>query len=111
MKKIILVLFLAVGLSLCVGGLMKTYAQSGDFVELPEGDFLTMIGNIGNIVFTALLILGALMLVVAGILFVTAGGNADQVKQAREWVIWALVGIGVGVLAKGTINFIVDKIQ
>lgn len=40
-----------------------------------------------------------IMFVIAGFYFITAQGEPDGVKKARDFVIWGVVGVAVGVLA------------
>lgn len=56
--------------------------------------------------FGLLIIVATIFLVVAGILFVTAQGDPDKVKKARDFVLWALIGVIVGVLAYVLVNFV-----
>jgi len=50
----------------------------------------------------------ALMIVVAGFTFVTAQGDPEKVKTARNFVLWALVGVLVGGLAWILVQFVVN---
>ena len=45
---------------------------------------------------------------IAGFLFLSANGNASKVAQARDAVIWGIVGVAVGLLAF-SIPFIVKS--
>ncbi|MCX6718727.1 MAG: hypothetical protein NTY81_03995 [Candidatus Staskawiczbacteria bacterium] len=64
------------------------------------------IGNIGNLITSietfVWMIFGAIAVisfVVAGILFLTAGGAPEKVATARTAAIWGIAGIVVGILA------------
>lgn len=69
---------------------------------VPTGKYNTVSG-IFNAILTPVYIVAAgltvLMVIVAGILFITANGNADQVGKARTALIWAVAGLGVAILA------------
>lgn len=43
--------------------------------------------------------LAAVMIVVAGIVFITANGDPEKIKTARTSLIWAVIGIVVAILA------------
>jgi len=43
--------------------------------------------------------LAVIMIIVAGVLFLTAGGAAEKIATARQALIWGVVGIAIGVLA------------
>ncbi len=44
--------------------------------------------------------------VVAGILFLTAGGDPEKIKLARTAFLWGIVGIVVGILAYSIVTII-----
>jgi len=55
------------------------------------------------------LIFGAVAVIafiIAGILFLTSQGDAEKIKQARQAVIWGVVGVIVGILAFSIIAII-----
>lgn len=67
---------------------------------LGEGaTFDTIIRNITKFANSLLAPLSALMVLIAGFLYLTAGGNQEKVKLAHRTIIWALVGIGLVILA------------
>ena len=43
------------------------------------------------------------MFFVAGILFLSARGEPDKVKQARLALFWGIIGVVVGLLARGVV--------
>lgn len=61
--------------------------------------FDTIITNITKFANSLLAPLSALMVLIAGFLYLTAGGNQEKVKLAHRTIIWALVGIGLVILA------------
>ena len=75
-----------------------------DVTALPDVDktgLFKLFDNAANIIFTALLILAAVFILLAAFQFITGGGNAEALEQARAKLIWGAVGIGVALLAKG----------
>lgn len=51
-------------------------------------------------------LIAVIAFVVAGILFLTAGGDPEKVKQARTAFIWGVVGVIVGILAFSIVQII-----
>jgi len=49
-------------------------------------------------------LLAVLMGLYAGILFITAGGNAETITKARNILLYAIVGIAVSILAFGLVS-------
>lgn len=111
MKKIITILTLA---SLLVVPVLAFAAEQSEIPAAPFEDISDLMGiieNIGNWIFTGLLILAAIFLVVAGYYFVTAGGNPENVNKARQMLINALIGVAVGLAARGLIAVVQNIIQ
>ena len=74
------------------------------------GGLIELIETIGNWIFAALLGVAAIFLVVAGFMFVTAGGNPEQATKARQMLINALIGVAIALGAKGMITVITNLI-
>lgn len=108
MKKIITTLTL---ISLAAVPFVATADQIPDAPFESVDDLITKMDQIGDYIFTGLLVLAAIFLVVAGYFFVTASGNAEKIKKAREMLINALIGVAVGVAAKGLIAVIQNIVQ
>lgn len=49
---------------------------------------------------------GPIMIVIAGFLFVTGGGNPDQVRRAKEILLYTVIGIAVIGVSRGLIEVI-----
>lgn len=61
-----------------------------------------------NIFFTFLMILAVIMLLYAGLKYLTAKGEPTELEKARKIIIWAIVGIGVALLSQA-VTFIVKS--
>lgn len=62
-------------------------------------DLITLGNNIANAAWIIFTIIAVVMFIIAGILFLTARGNPEQVGQARNAFLWGVVGIVVAILA------------
>ena len=51
--------------------------------------------------FVILVVISVIFIVLAGLQFITGGGDPAAVSMARTKLIWAAVGIGVALLARG----------
>lgn len=75
--------------------------------EVPEDfDVIGALETLVNWLFSILLIVAALAIVVAGYYFVTAQGDPEKVKAARNFVLYALVGVAVAVAARGLVALV-----
>lgn len=69
--------------------------------------FNCVLTNLLNIVVWPVFITAAIiMFIYAGILFLTAQGEPDKLSKARHAVIWAAVGIAVGILGYVAVGII-----
>ncbi|MEK7562088.1 MAG: hypothetical protein AAB509_00200 [Patescibacteria group bacterium] len=75
----------------------------------PNATSLTMcslIQKIETLVWQAFGLIAVIAFVVAGILFLTAGGNPEKVAQARTAFLWGVAGVVVGIIAFSIIAII-----
>lgn len=66
-------------------------------------DLINLINNIGNWIFAGVMAVAAVFLIISGFLFVTAGGNPEQVGKARQMLINALLGVAIALGARGLV--------
>ncbi len=95
MKKIILSLILISLVSLPVIGLA---AEKKLKIE-------TILDRITNWLLGILLAVAVIFLIIAGYYFVTARGDPDAIQKARNFVLWAFVGVAVGLAAYAFMTF------
>ncbi|MCP6718301.1 MAG: pilin [Patescibacteria group bacterium] len=85
---------------------------SADTIEiknpLASDEFEDIINNVINFIFKIATVLAPLMVIMAGFLFVTAGGNLEQIKRAKNIIIWTAVGFFVILLARGIMGMIMN---
>lgn len=65
------------------------------------GQFVQIILDLTDWLFIILLVISVIMIVLAGLQFITGGGDPAAISAARTKLIWAAVGIGVALLARG----------
>lgn len=69
---------------------------------------------IGIIVNTLLYVLGAvavLVIIIAGILYTTSGGDPALVTKAKNTLLYAVVGLVVVISAYAIVNFVLDRFK
>lgn len=68
---------------------------------------------IKTLVDTLLFILGAisvLVIILAGIMYATSGGDATNVKRAKDMLLYAVIGLVVALLAYAIVGFVLGQI-
>jgi len=63
------------------------------------GEILKIMGSIGNFLFGIFMGIALLFIVWGGIQFVVSGGDPTKVSEAKKRMIWAVVGVGIALLA------------
>ena len=66
-----------------------------------------VVKNIISILFWIIGILAVIVIIYAGITFITAAGNPSKVAQAKTMIIYAVIGLVVAILAYAIVNFVV----
>ncbi len=80
---------------------------SAQFTQPIMGISLTsLINSILNIFWVLATIFAVVCFVISGIMFMTAMGDANKVKIARNSVIFGAIGIAVAILAFSVVNII-----
>ena len=100
MKKILPVFFL---LTFLVFPALALAQQEAPVIFDDATGLIDMFDTVANWAFAILMALAAVFLIIGGIQFVTAQGSQEKVTSARNLLIWALVGVAVGVAAKGLV--------
>lgn len=67
------------------------------------------LNNIIDYLFGFLLIVAAIGIVIAAYLFITAQGDAEKIKTARNFVIYSVIAVVVAFLARALV-YIIDSI-
>lgn len=63
-----------------------------------------------NVIAVVTGVIAVIMIIIGGLRYATAAGNAEQAAGARRQIIYALIGIVVVALAWTITRFVVDKV-
>jgi hypothetical protein len=110
MNKKILILFL---IGILILPVSTIYAQ-WEPPSMPTGEITELSGLLAavvNVVWMIFAALGVIMIVIAGILFLTANGDPAKLTTARSAFIWGSIGIVVGIVAFSITAIIAGQLQ
>ena len=82
----------------------------GSASGLSTEDLTTVIGRIISVVLGTLGVILLVIMIYAGFLWMTAGGNADQVEKAKKWMINGVVGLIIVLASYAITAFIVNAL-
>lgn len=72
-------------------------------------DFSKIMQNIINMMLYVLGIIAVIAIIIGGIRYATANGDASHVKQAKDTIMYAVVGLIVAIMAGAIVNFVVGR--
>lgn len=103
MKKILYTASLIAILALNVLAFLPANAQYTGQANVPQAeslhDWMTTVNTVARWIYTIILVAAVILVLYAAILYLTAAGNPDKVKQANKILIYAVVAIVVAVIA------------
>jgi amino acid transporter len=77
---------------------------------VPE-DFATTIGQLINVILSVLGIFFVIIVVYAGFLYLSAGGEEEKVKKAKKLISQAVIGIVIVLLAYSISTFVFTQLE
>lgn len=83
-------------------------AQAAGFADASLTD---IIGGILNAIMGFLGIITLIIIIYAGFLWMTAGGNADQIDKAKKWLINGVIGLVIVLSAWAITSFIFNLLE
>jgi len=87
-----------------IGKCVQSGVVPGEFPNpLGVGTFTAVLNTILNFLFNIALVVAPLTILAAAFMFVTGGGNPEQVSRAKKTLIWTVVGLIVIILSRGIV--------
>jgi hypothetical protein len=92
--------------SACIDKNQVNNTPAGNPIYGPNG----IIAKVVNIVTLLVGIAAVISIIGAGLKFITSGNNSQEINQARELVLYAVVGVVLAAMAQLIIRFILPNI-
>lgn len=70
-----------------------------------------IITNVINVLIFAVGIIAVIMVIVGAIRMVTSSGNENAVKDARNTILYAVIGLVIAVLAFAVVNYVIGALS
>jgi len=98
MNKVKKMIYGAASVALVAPAAVFAQIQTPSNTNLPTGSVTEIISNIMRWLLMMVGILGVIGFVISGILYLTSGGNEDQIGRAKRAMIYSIVGVLVALL-------------
>lgn len=84
--------------------------QQGDAASLfGEGGQGGIFRTITNVMLFLIGAISVIMLIIGGIRYVVSGGDSTAVQNAKNTILYAIVGVVVAILAYAVVNFVIQS--
>jgi hypothetical protein len=80
-------------------------AQNG----IPENGANSVVGDVLDVVYFVAGITSVIVIIIAGIMYSTSGGDSSKVTQAKNAILYAVVGLVVTLMAFAITGFIIGR--
>jgi len=67
--------------------------------HLSDADVSDTIYNVAEALLGFLAALAVLIIVIAGVMYITSAGDQDRIDNAKKWLLYAIIGLVVALLA------------
>ncbi len=98
------------GLSKSASSLTAVGAGAGMAADTGGGGLPTLIGRFITVLLGVLGIIFVIMVIYAGILYMTAGGEDDKVKKAKKLLTQSIIGLVIIVSAYSISTFVISQL-
>lgn len=76
-----------------------------DTISTP-GALVLLVNKIGSWIFTVFLVVAVIFILLAAFEYLTAKGEAEDIKKAHKMLIYSAVAVAVALLAKGLVSVV-----
>lgn len=76
-----------------------------------KGDLGTAFKAVANTLIFIVLAVSTIMVIIGGLRYVLSGGDSAGVKSAKDTILYALIGVGVAIVAYALVRFVVNAIK
>jgi type IV secretory pathway VirB2 component (pilin) len=78
--------------------------------NIPNNNPDTMVTNVLNFVYLITGIIAVIVIIIAGISYMTSQGQPDKTKKALSTIIYAVIGLVVVLVAAFITNFVITRL-
>lgn len=76
-----------------------------------KGEYGKIAQNLINLVISVIGIVAVVVVVMAGQRYIVSNGDPGKTKQAKDMLMWGLIGLAITVLSAVIVNFVIASLQ
>lgn len=84
-------------------------ARTSDMAQTSDPD--SVVTSVVNIILWVVGVLAVVMIVFAGIKYITSNGDSGKVQSAKNTIVYSVVGLIVAIFAWAIVNFVVEQVN
>ena len=88
----------------------QLFAAIVDVSPLPQPNTSNTLSTVMNIIFALTASIAVLMIVIAGFRYIVANGDPGQTTQARNTILYAVIGLVITMTAYSIVTFVIKGI-
>lgn len=96
--------------NLCGGAANLSLSEQEDCEDEEGEDSLNnLITNIVNIFSVVVGVISVIMIIIGGFKYITSGGDSNSVTNAKNTIMYAIIGLVIVALAQFIVRFVLDR--
>ena len=108
MKKIFAISLLSLVLAAPAFAALPTEVNLDDVKITKFADIINLADKLINYLFTALIVTAIVFIIISGFNWLSSGGDPTKTEKARNMLLYALIAIAIGALAKGLVYMVAN---
>lgn len=73
-------------------------------------DLLASFGTVANVLIFIIGAIAVLMVIVGALRYVLSGGDAAGIKNARDTILYSLIGVAVAMISYALVQFVIGRL-
>jgi len=98
------------GLAILFGILALNQMGLAQFPAAPAGDFPNLVTTLFRILIGLIAIVAVIFIIMGAFQFFTAGGDPGKATQAKQQIIYAVIGLSIAIIAWALVSWIIKTL-
>jgi type IV secretory pathway VirB2 component (pilin) len=96
--------------NLCTGAGVSCSDAAGNAIN-PGTNLQTRVAQISETLLTVAGAIAVIIIIVGGLTYITSSGDSGRIKQAKDIILYAVIGLVVAIMAYAIVHFVATNFQ